>query len=464
MTFHTIATAQDACTEFESLARQATLPRYCLRIKVPLKRVHSFTEILQTEKTVWLPESDAAANPADWQIAGLGCAVALSATEATRFSQIREMARHAFSSTQVIHSAPASHFPNLRFLGGGAFAPGSLKNSVWSGFGDARFIIPRWQYATQSGDASLQLVIDAGEFQNATGWREELSRIFNWLNRIDTMQMPSTESVNITHYSNGWETLVNDALTEIRNGTLKKVVVSRMSHLRANLPYSLPRVLERLERSYADCMRFTFTGADGLFVGATPEQLVRVSDSGKRIAADALAGSAQRTGATDSGALHLQHSEKERREFTFVLDNIESQLISLGVRITSNRHIKIKSLKNLFHLHCPVTGVTDSPMHILQLVEKLHPTPAVCGTPTPVAAQWLIRNEHQPRGWYAGPIGWFDETGDGCFAVGIRSALIKQNDAWLFAGAGIVEGSSAAVEFTETGAKLTPMLGALGAI
>ncbi|MBN2526623.1 MAG: isochorismate synthase [Deltaproteobacteria bacterium] len=454
----------DAVNALKYLSAKATASMMCLRIKVSQKNIHSFSELFDDEKTVWIPGKDSTAHQPDWQITALGCAQEINCKKNTDFSKMLADASLVFSQLSVVSDAPAPHFPQLRFIGGAAFAPKSVEGRIWSDFGNARFVLPRWQYATQSGDATLQLVIGKDEFNQTEKWQRELHQIFFWLRQKETLKMPVTESVSITHYSNDWETLVNDALQEINKGHLQKVVVSRMSHLKSTLPFSLQRVLERLAASYANCTRFVVNNGEKVFVGATPEQLVRVTDSGRRISADALAGSAQRTGASDAGAMQLQHSEKERREFEFVLDNIESQLKKCGVRITSERDIQIKSLKNLYHLYCPVTGVADMPMHILQLVEQLHPTPAVCGTPTKPAAEWLIRHEHQPRGWYAGPVGWFDEEGNGCFAVGIRSALIHHDEAWLFAGAGIVKGSDAAVEFMETGAKLTPMLGALGAI
>jgi menaquinone-specific isochorismate synthase len=100
---------------------------------------------------------------------------------------------------------------------------------------------------------------------------------------------------------------------------------------------------------------------------------------------------------------------------------------------------------------------------VLDLVETLHPTPAVAGLPTEGAVRWIGRHEAQPRGWYAGPVGWFDQNGDGDFAVAIRSALIQREQAWVYAGAGIVHGSNAAAEYGETALKLRPMLEALGA-
>lgn len=458
-----INAAQNAADVLRSLAQGANKPMLCLQLRVRSKPVHSFLSLLPAEQTAWLPKNEQILHQSDWQLVGLGCAIELVGEGTSRFHTIKLNAAKQFGAISILSDAPKPHFPQLRFFGGGAFVPGR-NDAIWSGFQDARFIIPRWQYATQSSDATLQLVIQTDEFHSSSSWQRELQTIFEWLYQKETLKMPATQSVNITHYSNGWESLVSDALKKINAGVLEKVVVSRMSHLVSNHPFSVQRFLETLESSFTDCTRFVLGGDNGIFVGATPEQLVRVNDHGYKITADALAGSAQRAAGGDKAALALQQNEKERREFEFVLSNIEAQFVKNDIRITSEREVKIKSLKNLYHLHCQVTGICDTPKHALDLVEQLHPTPAVCGTPTGPAAKWLIENEHQNRGWYAGPVGWFDAIGEGDVAVGIRSALLKNNEAWLFAGAGIVRGSSAAIEFTETGAKLTPMLSALGAV
>jgi isochorismate synthase EntC len=101
-------------------------------------------------------------------------------------------------------------------------------------------------------------------------------------------------------------------------------------------------------------------------------------------------------------------------------------------------------------------------VHVLDLVRALHPTPAVCGTPRDAAIRWIASHEPETRGWYAGAVGWFDAAGDGAFSVAIRSGVLTRQEAWLYAGAGIVEGSDPALEYAEARVKQAPMLTALG--
>jgi isochorismate synthase EntC len=98
---------------------------------------------------------------------------------------------------------------------------------------------------------------------------------------------------------------------------------------------------------------------------------------------------------------------------------------------------------------------------VLELVERLHPTPAVCGWPTDAALRVIESHERFERGWYAGPLGWIDGAGDGEFAVALRSALVRGERGWLFAGAGIMGDSRPEDELAEIELKLAPLAGAL---
>ena len=116
----------------------------------------------------------------------------------------------------------------------------------------------------------------------------------------------------------------------------------------------------------------------------------------------------------------------------------------------------------MIHLHTPFEARLRQPRHVLELAARLHPTPAVGGTPTGIAREWIRTHEPTPRGWYAAPVGWFDLEGNGELAVALRSGVIAGNRAHLWAGAGIVAGSDPDRELAETDVKLRAMLGALG--
>ena len=121
----------------------------------------------------------------------------------------------------------------------------------------------------------------------------------------------------------------------------------------------------------------------------------------------------------------------------------------------------IMKLTNVQHLKTPISGTLKSNEHILQLVDILHPTPAIAGTPTDAAMKIIKQLEKNDRGWYSGPIGWFDKYGNGEFNVALRSALVKDEEAHIFAGGGIVSESIPEKEWEETELKLLPILSAL---
>jgi isochorismate synthase EntC len=123
----------------------------------------------------------------------------------------------------------------------------------------------------------------------------------------------------------------------------------------------------------------------------------------------------------------------------------------------------VRRLKHLLHLCSPIRARLSGELHVLELLERLHPTPAVGGVPTALALDWIEAHEPFDRGWYSGAIGWFDARGDGEFNVALRSGLIRDRQARLYAGAGVVRGSLAAAEYAETTLKLAALLGSLRA-
>jgi isochorismate synthase len=177
---------------------------------------------------------------------------------------------------------------------------------------------------------------------------------------------------------------------------------------------------------------------------------------------DALAGSVANTGDVAAATAALRASAKDRREHDLVVDAIRAALEDAGATVDAPEEPAIRALRHVLHLHTPFRAQLRSPRHVLELVARLHPTPAVGGTPTESASEWIKAHEPVARGWYAAPVGWFDLEGNGELAVALRSGVISGNRAQLWAGAGIVAGSDPERELAETEVKLRAMLGALG--
>jgi menaquinone-specific isochorismate synthase len=249
------------------------------------------------------------------------------------------------------------------------------------------------------------------------------------------------------------------ARDEIRAGALRKVVLARAVDLLADVDLDIGGVLRRLRAVYPSCLRFA---VDGL-VGASPELLV--ARRGDVIAAQPMAGTTARLGdpAVDAQlAARLLASDKDRAEHQVTIDRVEEALLPFCSYLDAQADPQVVAVANVQHLATKVEGRLSHPgAPVLDLVAALHPTPAVGGDPTAAALRAIERLEPRGRGRYAGPVGWCDGSGDGEFAVGIRSAEINGPRARLYAGVGVVADSEPEAELAESQAKLQAMLGAL---
>jgi menaquinone-specific isochorismate synthase len=252
--------------------------------------------------------------------------------------------------------------------------------------------------------------------------------------------------------------LVRSAVADIRAGELEKVVLVREVLAAADRPFRKGLLVERLRALYPSCTTFSV----GDFVGASPELLV--ARTGDVVRAHPLAGTIGRSGdpATDARAeAALLASPKERAEHRVVVDAITAVLAPLCDQLDVPATPSIVELRNVSHLGSLVSGRLRAPSAgALELVARLHPTPAVAGTPTDEALAWIDKHEGCDRGPYAGPVGWVDAAGDGEWYVGIRAALVEGRRARLFAGVGVVADSDPEAELAETQLKLQALLAA----
>lgn len=254
-------------------------------------------------------------------------------------------------------------------------------------------------------------------------------------------------------------------------GEARKVVLARDVMVTPSALLPVPQILARLARGYPSCWTFAVDG----MVGASPELLVRLE--GRRLACRVLAGTARRrtgdTGArgpADPAGLAewLEASGKNNREHELARASALTALEPLCSVVEAPERFVV-TLPNVLHLASDITGVVAGDTGALSLVGALHPTAAVCGTPTPAAARIIEEVEGMDRGRYAGPVGWVDWHGEGEWCIALRSAALPDGGpgpgapARVFGGGGIMPDSVPADELAETEAKMRPMLGALGA-
>jgi len=258
-----------------------------------------------------------------------------------------------------------------------------------------------------------------------------------------------------------WQDTVAAAIGRITAGRLEKVVLARDLHAVSERPVDVRAVLARLADRYPGCWTFS---VDGL-IGATPEMLVRREKG--LVTSRVLAGTIRRSG-DDAGdlalAARLARSSKDLEEHEYAVRSVADALAPHCTTTNVPEAPFVLHLANVMHLATDVTGVLADRTTSLGLAAALHPSAAVCGTPTADAAALIEAVEGMDRDRYAGPVGWMDAEGDGEWGIALRCARVDPVDARrlrLFAGCGIVAGSDPAAELAEANAKLLPMREAL---
>ena len=255
-----------------------------------------------------------------------------------------------------------------------------------------------------------------------------------------------------------WQAAVRQAVARIVRADLDKVVLARDLVATAAGPIDTRHLLRRLALRYPSCWTFS---VDGL-VGATPELLVR--RTGDQVSSRVLAGTVRRLGddsADGELAVALMDSDKDLEEHEHAVHSVAAALAAHCTDLEVPTRPRVLRLANVQHLATDVTGTITDGSSVLALAADLHPTAAVCGTPTQVALEAIRELEGMDRGRYAGPVGWIGADGDGEFGIALRCAEIDGARARLFAGCGIVAGSDADAELAEAQAKFVPIRDAL---
>ncbi|MFI2564871.1 isochorismate synthase MenF [Paenarthrobacter sp. NPDC018779] len=407
-------------------------------------------------------------------LVGYGELTRFSATGPERFLEADIWWRHLILEAEITDHV---ELPGTGPVAFGSFAFSKTSPHV------SRLILPELVVGIRDGRAwATQLTFDDGPLTEAT----VLATVERWLSGTngdepavvssDVGHSPDGDALNGSRGSLGrgsltetaWMEAVTNGVEEIRAGKLEKLVLAR--DVVATLPAGVnaAEVLRQLAARYRECWTY---GVDGL-VGATPEMLIQVE--GRTAQARVLAGTLDRRDAEGIDGSPMEYaervlagSEKQRHEHEIAIDSLTRQLAPFSEAMNSHSEPFILELPNVWHLASDVKAeLADIEGHVptcLALINALHPTAAVCGTPTLVAGALIRKLEHLDRGPYAGPVGWLDAAGNGEWGIALRGAVIEDaNTVRLYAGCGIVEGSQPEAELAETWAKFRPMLEALG--
>ena len=292
-------------------------------------------------------------------------------------------------------------------------------------------IIP---FSGQSGfvfapfDKGLKVVIPADEAVLSQGILEEIK--VNQSIKSDFL---------VTNQKEAFEQLVTNGIQAIINGDFEKVVLSRKIEISKEI--TIIETFQNLIASYPTAFRYLFFHPKvGIWLGATPEQLVKISDN--RFETMALAG-------TQLYSENVVWETKEIEEQQFVTDYILAKVKDKAIRI-SNTKVQTVKAGNLAHLQSLISGEFTDDFKALELIESLHPTPAVCGLPKENAFDFISKNEGYDRKYYTGFLGEFEMNNQTDLFVNLRCLEVEENITNIYVGCGITKDSNPEKEFIET--------------
>ncbi|MEF8819961.1 MAG: isochorismate synthase [Haloferacaceae archaeon] len=424
-------------------------------VRIPDVDPRAVLRAADAPRTAWAP-------PDGTTVVAGGAAATIEASGVDRFDAVRAAAADLLDGGDV-HAGTEAACPRL--FGGFAFHADGSSGEPWDAFPAARFVLPRVQVTeTRDGTWLTVTAVGADATSDAVEARvdRERDRIAGLSDPGPGTDRPGVRARRRTTDRATWTESVEDATHRVRAGDLRKVVLAQGLAVDLARPVSVADLLGRLGAAYPDCYRFLVEPDDEptpAFLGATPERLVRLH--GRTVSTGALAGTTGRgdTPAEDEWlAEELAADEKNGREHDLVVGAVRDQLSPFGrVRVGERT---VRRLATIQHLHTPISATLSRDAHVLDLVEALHPTPAVGGLPPDRALATIRETEPFDRGWYAAPVGWFDAAGNGEFAVAIRSAVVApdRRRVTAFAGVGLVADSDPDEEWDEVQLKYRPIL------
>ncbi len=382
-------------------------------------------------------------------LVGLGVAWGVRVSGEGRFREAREWYRDIVTRAEV--EGPGVVGTGPLAVGGFRFDIEAETSPEWDGFGDGIMVVPRVCYAwTPDGNW-----VTENQLYPANG-ASCLLQLGDEPRAHAGLELRLGEG-------EGWMRAVPRALEAVGSGEVEKVVMARRLGVERRRGVEVGEALERLIESESRCSVFAIGVGGETFMGATPEPLVSLS--GGRVECICHAGSAARGSTPEEDRLlgeALLGDAKEQREHDFAARPVERALRELCDGLVWDSTPKLSKFKNVQHLSTVFRGINREGRDILEFVEALHPTPAVAGVPTERAVELIRELEGMDRGWYSGPVGWMDHRGRGEFAIAIRSGLVTESRAYLYGGAGIVEGSDVEKEYAETELKMRGLRNALG--
>jgi len=396
-------------------------------------------------------------------LVGIGHAhVIQSSSDDTRFEEVDEQWKSLCST--IVNE---EHDLQPILFGGFSFDPANQLPSEWDLFPSAYFAVPSFQLVIRDDRVFISIHLVTSEENSQFMFDKLRAERDVLIHAAQVKELTPYAKPLVTNMEERFKELYLDAVTHvtklIRSGEAQKVVIARSLALTFAEEVSSPSAMYHVSKEQPESFLFGLELADNLFFGATPERLVKVEN--RKALSTCLAGSVKR-GQTAPEDLQLGkdllQDLKNREEHQYVVDMISTVFHHYCDQVKVPKYPKLMKIRDIQHLYTPVEGHLKNNQGLLQLVKDLHPTPALGGEPRGDAMAIIRMVEQMNRGYYAAPVGWIDAEGNGEFAVAIRSALLNKDNAYLYAGGGIVADSDSTSEYAETLVKFRPMLRTLG--
>ena len=351
----------------------------------------------------------------------------------------------------------------VRVYGGIRFPSSGINGSIsdWASFKSCRFVVPRFELVRVNNQAKLVCNLTETDTINPDGIFNELEQCFQNDDADDSFDGTIASRTDQPSYD-GWESTIDSVIRDFSKGLIEKIVLARQTTIQFKEACDSPALLKRLSKATPRCFHFYFQPHMGTaFLGASPEQLY--SRNNRKITSEALAGTKPRGQNSESDqqlGQELLNSEKELREHKYVVDNIKSAFMSLCESYSVKKECSLLKLAQVQHLQTEFTGNLRADIIDSDIIKTLHPTSAVGGFPSQPAQNRIAECEPFDRGWYSGAVGWIGQDAAE-MAVAIRSGLVKGKELKLHSGAGIVIGSTAALEWDEIESKIGSFISAV---
>jgi salicylate biosynthesis isochorismate synthase/menaquinone-specific isochorismate synthase len=349
------------------------------------------------------------------------------------------------------------------WTGGFAFDDDGGQDPQWSSLPPALMVMPELSLLRNGGECRLTL---NAVIEGDSGAEDAIERLRRRLEGLRESALgpldPSPtggSTIGAPRPPGHYEQAVAAAVERIKDGELDKTVLAREITVDSAAAHDPGPILGALREVFPSCFCFCVGTPEAAFIGASPELLIR--RSGAVAATVALAGSTRRSAdpaVDDHLGEQMLHSDKVREEHGIVARRIARSLRPLSVWVQPAEDPAVVRVANIQHLATPIQAQIADSRSAIELAGLLHPTPAVGGEPREQGVALIDELEELDRGWYAGPVGWMDATEDGEFCVALRSGLLRDRTAHLYAGCGIVAGSVPADELAETEIKLEALL------